>query len=189
MIARDRTRAVERDRRERSPRGRSSCMRDRRSRSRRAGFTILEILVALAILLLGMTAVLGLLTFGATLSRTALLRTTAASAAEGVLADLEERMFPLENGEAGPPIQIVDRALPGVPDVVYSARATENPDDPLEYRVDVEMAWKTAGVRRARRFSALLLREVPFGERFRSAYYESADDRAPAPAASAPPAK
>ena len=57
-------------------------------RTARAGFTILEVLVAMAILLVGMTAVLGLLTFGAALTRTAQLRMEGASAVEAVNIDL-----------------------------------------------------------------------------------------------------
>ena len=63
--------------------------------------------------------------------------------------------------------------MPGYPWIVYSARATHNPEpvpgraSPLEYRVDVELSWKTRGVRRVQRFSVLLLRQVPFGERMR----------------------
>ena len=149
-------------------------------RGSKAGFTMVEVLVALAILVFGMTAVLGLLTFGAALSRTALLRTTAAAASHAVVADLEETMFPpakvkdpstiaLDPGEseAGPPVDVVDRPLPGMPDVVYSARATQNPDRPEEYRIDVEMTWRAAGVRRAATFTTLLVREIPFGERLR----------------------
>lgn len=139
----------------------------------RAGFTIIEVLVALAILVFGMTAILGMLTFGAGLTRTALLRTSAAAASQAVVADLEETLFPPSvagadaEGEAGAPIEVKDRVLPSMPDVVYSAQAEENPARPLEYRVDVEMSWKVAGVRRATSFSTILVREVPFGERLR----------------------
>src|SRR5262249_17976423 len=139
-----------------------------------------EVLVALAILVFGMTAVLGLLTFGAALSRTALLRTSAAAASDAVVADLAETMFPetrtkdastlaLDPSEnaAGPPVDVVDRPLPGMPDVVYSAKATPNPDRPDEYKVEVEMSWRSAGIRRAATFTTLLVREIPFGERLR----------------------
>ena len=145
-----------------------------------AGFTMVEVLVALAILVFGMTAVLGLLTFGAALSRTALLRTSAAAASHAVVADLEETLFPeakakdastiaLDPGEseAGPPVDVLERPLPGMPDVVYSARATQNPDRPDEYKVEIEMSWRSAGVRRATTFTTLLVREIPFGERLR----------------------
>ena len=145
-----------------------------------SGFTMVEVLVALAILVFGMTAVLGLLTFGAALSKTALLRTSAAAASDAVVADLEETMFPTvpskdpstialdpTENEAGPPVDVVERPLPGTPDIVYSAHAVQNPDRPEEYRVDVEMAWRSAGIRRTTTFRTLLVREIPFGERLR----------------------
>jgi prepilin-type N-terminal cleavage/methylation domain-containing protein len=135
--------------------------------SRRAGFTLIEVLVAMGILLFGMTAILGLLTFGASVSRTALLRTQTASLSEAVIADLEESLFPFANGEAGEPVAIERKPLAGQPDVLYSAVATQNPERPLEYRVDVEFTWESGGVRRERRFSTILLREIPFGTRLR----------------------
>ena len=142
-----------------------------------SGFTIIEVVIAMGLFLIGISSILGLLAFGATMTRTAALRTDAASAAEAVLADLEERLFPLveEDGElvAGAPAPIVDRPLPERPDVVYSATPVPNPagiahpGETLEYRVDVVVAWTSGGVRRTRAFSALLLRQVPFGERMR----------------------
>ena len=125
------------------------------SATRRAGFTIVEVVVAMGLFLLGMTCVLGLLSFGAALTRTASLRNEGASAVEGVVADLEERMFPLvtegDSVRVGAPVDIVDRALPGREDVTYSARATADPTQKdysggaLEYRVDVTVAWKSGG--------------------------------------------
>jgi hypothetical protein len=136
-------------------------------KARRAGFTIIEVLVAMGILLFGMTAILGLLTFGAAVSRTALLRTQTASLSEAVIADLEESLFPYKDGEVGEPVAIQRKPLPGQPDVLYSATATQNPESPLEYKVDVEFTWESGGVRRERRFSTILLREIPFGTRMR----------------------
>jgi Prokaryotic N-terminal methylation motif len=160
-------------------------------RARHAGFTIVEVLVALGILLFGMAAVIGMLTFGTALSRTALLRTSSSAAAQAVVADLEETLFPMKDGEAGEPVDVVDRPLAGMPDVVYSARATQNPEQPLEYRVDVELSWKAAGVKREMRFTTLLVREIPFGERLRRRFVEGLGDatRPPAETAPAAPAK
>lgn len=143
---------------------------------RRGGFTIVEVIVAMGILLFGMTSILGLLTFGAALSRTAHLRTNSAAAVESVMADLQETFFPLEGGEAGEPKKIVDRELFGMSDVIYSATPYQNPDRPLEYRVDVELSWKSAGVQREKRFTTILLREVPFGERLRRRFVEGEED-------------
>lgn len=162
---------------------------------RRSGFTLIEILLALAVLLIGLTGVLGLLTFGAGLSRAAALRRDAAAATEAVFADLEERMFPLvvEAGveRVGEPLEISTRPVPGYPDLVYSARATPDPQPasdaryPLEYKVEVEMAWTSGGLRRSRTFNTLLVREVPFGERLRREFVErgqpTAERASPAP--------
>ncbi len=140
---------------------------------RRRGFTIVEVVLAMGILMLGATAILGMLTFGAALTRSAQLRATAATAAEAVMADLEQVLFPYEDGEVGEPVEIVDREVPGAPGVVYSAHATVHPEDPLEYRVDVEMRWQSGGVQRARGFSTILLRELPLGERLRRDFVET----------------
>lgn len=155
-------------------------MKRRRSHTR-AGFTILEVILALGILLIGMTAILGILTLGGALTRSAQLRTESASATAAVVADLEETLFPLTpEGEAGPPRLIQERALPGSGGVVYSARATPNPAREHEYRVDVELSWSSAGVRRGRTFSTILLAEVPFGERLRQLFVDGARPAAPA---------
>lgn len=151
-----------------------------------AGFTILEVVLAMGILAIGTTVVLSLLTFGAALSKSAALATASATAIDAVVANLEESLFPLEaDGSAGEPRVVVDRAVPGAPGVVYSATATANPDRPLEYRVDVELAWSSAGVRRAHSFQTILLREVPFGERMRRRFVERG--RPPAPSEASGP--
>ena len=154
-----------------------------RSSVGRGGFTIVEVVVAMGLFLLGMSCVLGLLSFGAALTRTASLRNEGASAVEAVVADLEERMFPLvvegTRVSVGPPIDIVDQPLPNRPDVTYSARATPDPaqkDYPggaLEYRVDVTMAWKSAGETKQKKFTTLCVREVPFSERLRRQFVEA----------------
>jgi len=139
----------------------------------RAGFTLIEVLVALGILLFGMTAVLGLFTFGAALSRSAHLRTVGSSATDAVVADLSETLFPFDaQGEAGEPRPIADRPVPGYPELVYSAKATQNPEQPLEYKVEIRLRWASAGVEREKQFTTILLREIPFGERLRRRFVE-----------------
>ena len=170
------------------------------ARRPRAAFTILEVLVAMSILLIGMSSILGLLAFGAALSRNAALRSSGASAVEAVVADLEESFFPLvkdpQSGESvvGAPEAVTDRALPGHPGLTYSARAVPDPRDTttpggaLRWRVDVEIHWTSAGEQRAKTFSTLLLRQVPFGERLRRELIQS-EPAPPAPAATKEPKK
>jgi len=143
----------------------------------RAGFTLVEVVLAMFVLLIGMTSILGLLSFGASLSRTAALRGGAANAIEAVVTDLSETLFPLEldsRGDevAGEPQDIKDRELPGYPGLHYDTHSTPNPDNPLEYRVDVDVRWAVGGTTRSKRFTTLLLREVPFGERLRARVVE-----------------
>ncbi len=139
-----------------------------RSGARRGGFTLIEVVLAMGILVLGMTVLLSLLTFGAAVTRTAALRTKATTVIEAVVADLDESLFPLEeDGTVGEPRRIEGKRIPGVPGVIYSAHAVPNPDDPEEYALEVAVSWESEGVRRARTFHTLLLREVPFGERMR----------------------
>jgi hypothetical protein len=67
---------------------------------------------------------------------------------------------------------------------VYSATARPNPARPDEYRVDVDMSWKSEGVQREKRFTTILLREIPFGERLRRQFVEG-DTKAFEPASPA----
>ena len=139
-----------------------------RGNSARGGFTIVEVVIAMGIFLIGMSSLLGLLAFGATLTRHAALRGDAAAAIEAVVADLEEGLFPIEeDGTIGDPLPIRDRALPAHPGMIYSATTRTNPEDEREVLVEVHMAWLGQGVRHTKTFTTLLLREVPFGERLR----------------------
>ena len=156
-------------------------------RAREGGFTLLEVMLALGLLLIGLSTLLGLFSFGAALSRSSLLASEAAGAVDAVMADLEDHFFPLqEDGTAGPPEDVVDRPVPGHDELVYTARATPRPEltdrrgEPVEYRVDVEISWSSRGARRSHELTTVLLREVPFGERMRRRFVEG-DDFATAP--------
>lgn len=167
-----------------------------KARARR-GFTILEVLVAMSILLVGMSAILGLLSFGAAMTRTAALKSAAAISVEAVVADLEESLFPLVLDPAtrqwvvGDPLVIENRELGSHPGVSYSARAVGDPSDkrpggPLRYRVEIELQWVSGGRVRSKTFQTLMLREVPFGERLRRMLVEKQERASGAGPAVAP---
>ncbi|TAJ24841.1 MAG: hypothetical protein EPO68_00880 [Planctomycetota bacterium] len=144
-----------------------------RSARARAGFTLLEVVLAMGILLLGLSVVLGLLSFGAALARTSAMRTSSAQAVEAVLADLEETLFPLDpNGEAGEPEAVVERKLPGNAQIYYSAKPVLLPIDAAsvveEYHVEVELGWTSSGVAKTARFETVFPRQIPFGARQRA---------------------
>jgi hypothetical protein len=138
---------------------------------------LIEVVLAMGVLVLGMTAILGMLSFGAALSRTSSLRSGASRAIDALVIDLEETLFPLvidEQGDevAGEPRDVKEHELLGYPGLVYSTHSTQNPENPLEYRVDVEVQWAVGGTTRSKRFTTLLLRQVPFGERLRARFIE-----------------
>lgn len=159
--------------------------------SRSAGFTIVEIVVAMGVLLLGMSAILGLLTFGATMTRAAAMRGSASTSVEAVVADLEETLFPItrdpQTGDwsVGEPATVTSVAVPGYPGLTYTAKAVPDPselsarDGPLRYLVTVEMHWTAGGRARSKSFQTLLLRQVPFGERLRRELIERRFDAPP----------
>ncbi len=152
---------------------------------RRAGFTIVEVVLAMGILLLGASAIIAFLTFGSATARHAQLRTQAAAAIEAVEADVDHHLFPLEGGVLGEPVELVDRSVPGVQGVVYTARAIPNPELPREYRVDVSMSWESGGMKRSRDWTMIRIRELPFGERLRREFIEKSGgfQRRPGPGA------
>ncbi len=159
--------------------------------SERSGFTIIEVILALGIMMIGMSVILTLMTFGAGMSRDADLRADSAATARAIVADLEEGFFPIGADDViGAPVDIESRTLPGYPGLVYSAHATLNPtrtgdlgladtpgavldNGPLEYRVDVRVSWMSRGESRGSMFSVLLTRELPFGARLRRLFVDS----------------
>jgi prepilin-type N-terminal cleavage/methylation domain-containing protein len=138
----------------------------------RSGFTIIEVLLAMGILLMGSVAIIAFLTFGGATAHHAQLRTQAASAIEAVVADIDRNIFPYVDGELGEPIELTKRPVPGARGVVYNAKATVNPDNEREYRIDISMTWESAGMKRAKTWSMLRIKEVPFGERLRREFIE-----------------
>jgi hypothetical protein len=84
---------------------------------------------------------------------------------------------------------VAERRLAGAEEIVYSAKARANPERPAEYRVDVEMTWSSQGVRREKRFTTILLREIPFGERLRRRFVEHAQTPPAAERAAGQPAE
>jgi len=149
----------------------------------RAGFTLLEVVLAASLFVLGMSMVLGVFNFGSALTRTAELRSLGADAVDAIAHDLTETLFPLRpDGVAGEPVDIEDREVPGHPGLRYSVETRPNVDSletvpgdgpPLatEYLVTIRVEWRSRGVKREAEWTTIMLREVPFGARMRRLFY------------------
>lgn len=140
--------------------------------ARRAGFTLIEVMVAMAILVVGMTTILGLLSFGLALHRTSSERADASRAAEAVVAQLRRELFTpksLKDGlaPANPPEIVAERPVPGDEGLFYTAKLHENPKLAGEYFAEIEISWKEKGRRRFQSFRTILLQEIPFAERLK----------------------
>jgi len=144
----------------------------------KAGFTLIEVILAVGILALGMTSVLGLFTFGAALTQAAELRTESANVIEAVTADLEVRLFPVdESGMPGEPVDLVDQEVPGIDRARYNVVAvpvdggpSAEDGGPLEYEVRIQVSFETRGVRRSRTYETRLLRQRSFAQRMRQRF-------------------
>ncbi len=141
----------------------------------KAGFTLIEVVLAVGILALGMTSVLGLFTFGAALTQAAALRTESAGMIESITQDLEIKLFPPgENGIPSEPKDLLDQQVPGIERARYNVVSVPVEDGPvaedggpLEYEVRIQVFFETRGVRRSRTYETRLLRQRSFAERMR----------------------
>lgn len=146
------------------------------------GFTLIEVVLAASLFVMGMSMIMGVYSFGSALSRTAELRSLSAETVDSILADLEETLFPLrDDGQVGPPRVIEGRPVPGRPGVEYSVESKPNVDtleilpgleEPVaaEYLVTLTVRWQARGVKREAQWTTIMLRELPFGARMRQRF-------------------
>jgi prepilin-type N-terminal cleavage/methylation domain-containing protein len=159
-------------------------MRTRRS-SRRQGFTLLEIIVALGVLAIGATAAFSLFVAGAASGRRAEHEVNAALIAEAVIDDLRDDLTvdldlsdypsasaPDPNSGAAPAAAInpktrwlaKDGTATGFDDYKYDLAITPLdgpvPDDPWQFLIEVEVRWSDQGTRRSAQYSTIMLKSV-----------------------------
>ncbi len=140
----------------------------RRHKTKNAGFTLVEVMTAMGILVAGMSTILGLLSFGLSLHRSSGERGKASLAAESVIAEIRQNAFLPEKGkEAKAPETIREREIPAYPGLSYSATFRENPQLLGEYLVEVQISWKEKGKTRSTVFRTVMLQEIPYEQRLK----------------------
>jgi hypothetical protein len=146
-------------------------------RAPRAGLTILEVVLAMGILAMGMAAIISIFTSAAALGVSARQRAEAAAALEYVVADVSERLFPLdEDGNVLEPARVERAPVPGFERLTFSAVASlaaqpPGPGLPPLYRVDITIHWSEQGRDRGLEHSTLLPGAVSLSERLRRDLY------------------
>lgn len=140
---------------------------------REKGFTLIEMVVALSILLVGLTAIAGSLMMGVSTRRGTEMRFKAVHMVDHVLRFLQEDYFVEHDVDSGPlpaigkdgqglarPVE-----FPGYPGMKYTVTFTEDPDHAQVVLAEVRISWKEQGEQIAVKFERVMIREKPFSHR------------------------
>ncbi len=142
-------------------------------RSNQRGFTLTEMLVALSIMLFGLTAIAGSMMMAVSTRRSAELRFKAVHMIDHVFHYLQEDYFVEHDPDSGPLLAIGLNAqgqstpveVPGYPGMKYTVKFIEDPDHAQVVLAQVYISWKEQGEEVAERFDRVMIREKPFSYR------------------------
>jgi prepilin-type N-terminal cleavage/methylation domain-containing protein len=135
----------------------------------RAGMTLVEVLIAMAIFIFGVTAVLGLFQLGGGLEARARVEAELAPALEPLIRTLRESSWRQnDKGDWLPPAPPSGDVVPGAPDYRYDLVVYPGPADrPDLVRAQLRF-WRTAPDRVLAQSSFLLPRRIPVDRRLQS---------------------
>lgn len=136
------------------------------SRRLEQGFTLLEILTALAILIIGVTSLLGALSLGLETRRGAEQRSRAVLLADQVIQDLRSR----GTVSAASPVDLSIDAIAvtnidGFPGMKYSVQFVTEPEHPNLLLARIRISWNRQGSDVGIEFMHLLPRSIPLSKR------------------------
>lgn len=137
--------------------------------SRRAGLTLVEVLIAMAIFIFGVTAVLGLFQLGGGLEARARVEAELAPAIEPLIATLRAETWRQDaQGSWLPPVPPSGQPVPGATEYRYDLMVYPGPvDRPDLVRAQLRF-WRTAPDRVLATSSFLLPRRIPVERRLQS---------------------
>ena len=140
--------------------------------TRREGFTLLEVIVALAILTVGISSAIALFAAATAMHKRAVDRIHAAAIAEHALADIESALARGADPEAlvaNPPFEAIRTNWPGyevtlgIHNVLIVAEGEEEPEaEGDELMLELRVQWKAEGQTRSQVFRQLVAREEIF---------------------------
>jgi prepilin-type N-terminal cleavage/methylation domain-containing protein len=148
-------------------------MADPRAARAERGFTLVELMVAFAILLFGVTTLIGALGVGLDTRRSAEMKGRASALVGHVLHDLEERLFagalPADGEPAaqGAPAPLVVDQVPGHPGLGYRVEFAVDQDEPDLVLATIAIRWQGQGETFTDEYRRILLRQEPFPQRVR----------------------
>lgn len=140
-------------------------------RAREAGFTLAEMLAALGILLLGVTALLGALTATVAQRRTTDAKLEAVALCDYALHRVQEEAVRRRAGaETDLDLELAtlaDQTAPGFPGMSWSASPVLDEQRPDVWLVRLQVRWLEEGADVVEEFLRVLPRQLPLGQRVR----------------------
>ena len=140
--------------------------------TRQDGFTLLELMVAIGILVFGLTSLLGVLTVGVSTRRSAEQRSRAVLLAEQAIQHIEtevlaKAVLPEEYDEDTDleiaPVTVTD--IDGYPNMKYTVEFEIDPELPELVLARVRVSWREQGENVGQVFHRVLFREAPYSQR------------------------
>jgi len=154
-------------------------MAERADLSAQRGFTLAEMLAALAILLFGVTALLGALSSSISQRRSTDARHELTALCDLAMHRVRYEAIRSTTGSSAPFdlefVPLEDQEVPGFPGMSWSASATEDENRPLLWLVKVEVRWLEDGEDVVAEFFRVVPRQLPMRDRVLS-YRESYGD-------------
>lgn len=136
-----------------------------RPMQKQAGFTLTEMLVALSILIFGLTALAGSMTVGVSQRRGTDMQLRSVNMVDFIVRDLREDYLLAHGADSGP-LPNIDRAdLADFPGMIYRVKFVSDPVNPLVALARIYISWEEQGERVAEEFQRILIREKPFSHR------------------------
>ena len=130
-----------------------------------AGFTLTEMLVALSILIFGLTALAGSMTVGVSQRRGTDMQLRSVNMVDFIVRDLREDYLLANDADSGPLPDIERAELPSFPGMKYQVKFVSDPVNPLVVLARIYISWEEQGERVAEEFQRILIREKPFSHR------------------------
>lgn len=134
-----------------------------------AGFTLAELLAALAILLFGVTALLGALSASVAQRRTTDARHELVALVEHAVLRCQQEAVRAPVGAATPLdlefLPLLDQRAPGFPGMRWSARAVADDTRPELWLLRIEVRWLDQGEEVGAEFLRVLPRQLPLRDR------------------------
>ena len=136
---------------------------------RESGFTLIEMMAALGILLFGVTAVLGALSSSIGQRRTTDARHALVTMCDLAMHRIQNEAIRSTNGDSSPFdlefVPMIDQDVPGFPGMTWSATATADEDRPQLWLVKLEATWLDEGEPVVVEFLRVVRRQLPLRNR------------------------